>query len=268
MGFRMNRRFVVAALSLTLSAAHAAEKIRLIAHRGGAMESDENTLAAFTDAYAKGLRAFETDVRLTKDGELVLLNDDSVNRTTSGYGPVEQMTADQVKALHTRRTNTAVPFLKDLLAAFKDKTGVFFQFEIKPGSGPIYDERLEQFARALTNLTTQSLARASYCYASSDRRMLAAVRRVDPEASLTFIFTQAPDAKFLPIVKSLGCDRICVMPGKTPRSFVEAAKQAGLSLSGLSVRTDEELSQAQALGFDSVLSDCPRRMLAEGLGQP
>jgi glycerophosphoryl diester phosphodiesterase len=264
----MKTQAILMTLALAISAANGGEKVRLIAHRGGAMEADENTLAAFTDAYGQGLRAFETDVRMTKDGELVLLHDDSVNRTTSGYGPVELMTAEQVKALHTKRTSNAVPFLKDLLAAFKDKPDVFFQLEVKPGSGPIYDARLEQFARTLTEMVTQALPRVSYCYSSFDHRTLAAIKRVDPTASLTLLYTQAPDTKLLTVLKSLGCDRVSVLPNKTQKSFVEAANKAGFAVAGWSVRTDGELAQARALGLESVTTDCPRRMLADGLGRP
>jgi glycerophosphoryl diester phosphodiesterase len=260
--------FAIATALLASAAAAGDEKIRLIAHRGGSMEADENTLAAFTDAYAKGLRAFETDVRMTKDGQLVLLHDDSADRTTSGHGPVEMMTAGQVKALHTKQTSTAVPFLKDLLAAFKERPGVFFQFEIKPGSGPIYDARLDKFSQALTELVTQALPREAYCYSSFDRRSLLAIKRADPACSTTLLVSQAPDVKLLPDLKTLGCDRVSVIPGKTTKSFVDAAKQAGVKVAGWSVRRDEDLAQAQALGLESVTTDCPRRMLADGLGRP
>lgn len=264
----MKMRAILTTLALAVGAASGAEKIRLIAHRGGSMEADENTLSAFTDAYEKGLRAFETDVRMTKDGHLVLLHDDALDRSTSGHGPVEFLTGEQVKKLYTKKTSTAVPFLKDLLAAFKERPGVFFQFEIKPGSGPIYDARLEQFARSLTELVTQALPRAAYCYSSFDRRSLAAVRRVDPDASLTLLVSQAPDAKLLGDLKALGCDRVSVMPAKTQKAFVESAMRAGFKVAGWSVRTDEDLAQAQALGLESVTTDCPRRMLADGLGRP
>jgi glycerophosphoryl diester phosphodiesterase len=255
-------------LALALGAANGGEKVQLIAHRGGSMEADENTLSAFTDAYAKGLRAFETDVRMTKDGQVILLHDDSADRTTNGYGPIEQMTAEQVKALHTKRTSTAVPSLKDLLAAFKDKPGVFFQLEIKPGSGPIYDARLELFARTLAEQLTNALPRTAYCYSSFDRRSLAAIKRVDPAASTMLLCNQTPDAKLLADLKSLGCDRVSVLPGKTQKGFVDAAKQAGVKVVGWSVRTDGDLAQAQALGLEAVTTDCPRRMLADGLGRP
>ena len=255
-------------MALALATARGDDKIQLIAHRGGAMEADENTLAAFLDAYDKGLRAFETDVRMTKDGQLVLMHDDSVDRTTAGFGSIELMTAKQVKALHTKRTEQAVPFLADLLAAFSNKPGVFLQLEIKPGNGPIDNARLEQFARTLTEQVSKAFPSNAFCFSSFDRRALAAVKSVAPGVSTTLLYNQSPEVKMLEDLKKLGCNRISVLPGKTQRPFVEAAKKAGFKVAGWSVRTNEQLAQAQALGLESVTTDCPRRMLAEGLGRP
>ncbi len=255
-------------LALALGTAWGEEKVRLIAHRGGSLEADENTLAAFTDAYAKGLRAFETDVRITKDDQLVLMHDDTVDRTTGGHGAIETMTADEVKALRTKKSGSAVPFLAELLAAFKDKPGVFLQLEIKPGKAPVSDDRLTQFCRLLTEQVAKAMPPEAYCYSSFDKRSLAAVKLVKPEVSTTLLCSAAPDVKLLSELKKLGCDRVSTIPSKTSREFVQAAKQAGFRVAGWSVRTDEALALAQALGFEGVTTDCPRRMLAAGLGRP
>ena len=265
----MKRISTALLLALALTTARAEEKVRLIAHRGGSMEADENTLAAFTDAYDIGLRAFETDVRLTKDSQLVLMHDDTVDRTTDGHGAIEAMSAQQVKKLRTKRSSCGVPLLSDLLAALKDKPDVFLQLEIKPGTGPIDDARLEQFARSLIQQVSQALPRGeAYCISSFDKRSLTAVKRVSPDVSTTLLYSQAPDAKLLDELKKLGCDRVSVVPGKTQKSFVDAAKMAGFKVAGWSVRTDEALALAQSLGLEGVTTDCPRRMLADKLGRP
>lgn len=75
----------------------AQEKGLLFAHRGGAHEFEENTLDAFRSCYEEGLRGFETDVRMTKDGELVILHDDSLDRTHNATGAVEHKTAAEWK---------------------------------------------------------------------------------------------------------------------------------------------------------------------------
>ncbi|MFT5469704.1 MAG: glycerophosphoryl diester phosphodiesterase [Verrucomicrobiales bacterium] len=73
------------------------------AHRGGAHEFEENTLFAFKSCYEKGIRGYELDVRMTKDGELVVLHDDSLDRTHQSSGPVEHLTADEAKVIRTKK---------------------------------------------------------------------------------------------------------------------------------------------------------------------
>ena len=53
------------------------QEIRLFSHRGGRLEFDENTMPAFQASFDAGYRGFEIDVRLTKDGKLVLFHDNS-----------------------------------------------------------------------------------------------------------------------------------------------------------------------------------------------
>ncbi len=71
----------------------------LIAHRGGGLLRPDNTHEAFRHALALGADVLELDIRLTRDGEVVVLHDADVARTTSGAGPVSAMTLAELRAL-------------------------------------------------------------------------------------------------------------------------------------------------------------------------
>jgi glycerophosphoryl diester phosphodiesterase len=71
----------------------------VIAHRGGAHYAPENTLAAFRNAIALGADRLEFDVQMTKDGNLVVIHDETLDRTTNGSGPINGLTLAQVSAL-------------------------------------------------------------------------------------------------------------------------------------------------------------------------
>ncbi|TPE61556.1 hypothetical protein FJQ54_08165 [Sandaracinobacter neustonicus] len=73
--------------------------VELVAHRGRSPDRPENTLAAFRQAIALGVDIIEIDLRMTADGEIVILHDPTVDRTTDGTGDVSTLTLDQVKAL-------------------------------------------------------------------------------------------------------------------------------------------------------------------------
>lgn len=72
---------------------------RVLAHRGASGHAPENTLASLTRAAELGARWVEVDVKLTRDGCLVLMHDDRLDRTTSGHGPVRAATAEQLAGL-------------------------------------------------------------------------------------------------------------------------------------------------------------------------
>lgn len=117
-------------LGIPLQKAYAQDKaVQLFAHRGGAHEQDENTLQAFQNSYEKGLRGFETDVRISKDGQLIISHDASLDRMTTSQGIVEEMTAAELRKVKTKKGNPLL-FLDDLLAYFADKP-VYLEFEMK-----------------------------------------------------------------------------------------------------------------------------------------
>jgi glycerophosphoryl diester phosphodiesterase len=76
-----------------------ADPFRIIAHRGASGYAPENTMAAFRRAVEMGVTEVETDVSLTRDGQLLLLHDDTLDRTTDGTGLPEDFTLSELKEL-------------------------------------------------------------------------------------------------------------------------------------------------------------------------
>ena len=92
------------------------------AHRGASDTHPENTLAAFREAIRVGAHQIECDVQFTKDGHLVIMHDDTVDRTTNGKGKVSDLTLAEIKQLdagvkkHVRFSGCRVPTLAETLA--------------------------------------------------------------------------------------------------------------------------------------------------------
>lgn len=76
----------------------------LMAHRGASDELPENTLAAFERARAQGAHVLETDIRFTRDDEIILMHDPTLERTTNGAGVVAQMTLAEIKKFRAERS--------------------------------------------------------------------------------------------------------------------------------------------------------------------
>src|SRR5699024_12240988 len=74
-------------------------EVLVIAHRGGRGLAPEGTLMAFDQAVSLGVDVLEFDTHLTEDGHLVVIHDDTVDRTTNGTGKVNELTLEEVQNL-------------------------------------------------------------------------------------------------------------------------------------------------------------------------
>jgi glycerophosphoryl diester phosphodiesterase len=101
----------------------------LIAHRGGAGEAPENTMAAYQYSFGLGVASIEIDTRPTKDGVLVIIHDDTLDRATDCTGEVDQKTRDELKGCTVTAGNITnftpeqrkIPTLDEVFAWVKDK---------------------------------------------------------------------------------------------------------------------------------------------------
>lgn len=103
-----------------------------IAHRGSRLLWPENTMEAFSGAVALGYQHLETDLHITSDGVLVCIHDDTLDRTTSGEGPVEDVTLSELEGLDAgyrhasgdgyafRGRGIKVPTFEELASSFPD----------------------------------------------------------------------------------------------------------------------------------------------------
>ena len=79
--------------------------IEILGHRGGRYEVDENTLSAFQTSYKRGIRSFETDIRLTADNELLIIHDASLKRTCGFDVNIEKSTRAELEAYKSSKGN-------------------------------------------------------------------------------------------------------------------------------------------------------------------
>ncbi|TKJ91447.1 hypothetical protein PaeCFBP13512_08880 [Paenibacillus sp. CFBP13512] len=111
------------------------------AHRGASGYCPENTMAAFEKSWKLGATGIETDVQMTKDGQLVLIHDESLKRTTGYEGQIKDLTYDEIKTLDAGSwyseefANEHVPLLSELLSWIAP-TEMMLNIEIKNNIEP------------------------------------------------------------------------------------------------------------------------------------
>ena len=86
----------------------------IVAHRGARYAAPENTIAAYDAAAAVGADYIELDVRRTRDGQLVIMHDSTVDRTTNGHGSVAELTFEEIRKLGAGQ-GQVVPTLAEAL---------------------------------------------------------------------------------------------------------------------------------------------------------
>lgn len=112
-------------------------KILVSGHRGESCYGLENTMFSFRRALSMGVDMIETDVHMTKDGYLILMHDERVERTTNGKGLINELTIDEIKALDAtvnakiEVSAEAPPLLLELLEVVKDYPEVLLNIELK-----------------------------------------------------------------------------------------------------------------------------------------
>ena len=108
------------------------KKVLVVSHRGNWRSAPENSLAAIDSAIVMKIDAVEIDVRKTKDGHLVLMHDNTVDRTTNGKGKVSNLTLSEIKKLRLedkdgRLTEHTVPTLEEAMLVANGKImGLWF----------------------------------------------------------------------------------------------------------------------------------------------
>ncbi len=113
------------------------ENIFVAAHRGWSERYPENTMLAFRAAAELGVDQIETDIRITSDGELVIIHDETVDRTTNGSGKVSDFTLAELRTLDAvvhkgeQFAGERIPTFDEFIEFARSLPDMTFDFELK-----------------------------------------------------------------------------------------------------------------------------------------
>lgn len=161
---------------------------KIFAHRGASRYAPENTLPAFELAARQGADGIELDVHLTRDGQLVVIHDETLERTTNGAGWVKDYTLAELQALRADNhmpgfAETRIPTLAEVLD-FVRGTPMLVNIELK--TSILWYAGIEQKTVALV----QAMGLADrVIYSSFNHYSIAQVRRLDPAARTAYLFS-------------------------------------------------------------------------------
>ncbi len=171
--------------------------MKIWAHRGCSQRYPENTTVAFEKAVqTEGLEGIELDIQLTKDGRLVVIHDERVDRTTEGIGFVRDYTLVQLKRLHIyadEHPSQAIPTMEEVLDLTKEhlKTGLKLNVELKTSIWPY-----PGIEEKIVDLVYKRGVEKSIVYSSFYALSLERIRRLDPEAQTGVLDVKVSDCLF------------------------------------------------------------------------
>jgi len=229
----------------------------VIAHRGASSSAPENTLAAFDLALEMGARHLELDVELTRDGHVVVIHDDTVDRTTDGSGPVTAHTLDELRRLDAGRwfgaafAGERIPTYEDVLVRYRGRAHL--HTEIK-GRAP-------ELSRQTVDLIRRHGMESEVTLTSFQRVRLEEVRAYAPELPSGWLVTDVSETT-LAEARRLGLVQLCPRAPLVTRELVQRLHAMGFVVRAWGVATEDLMRQVAEAGADGMTVNFPDRLLA------
>jgi glycerophosphoryl diester phosphodiesterase len=244
-----------------------------VAHRGASAEEAENTLEAFELALDVGADAVEFDVRITADGQAVVLHDPGVDRTTDGVGLVRDLTLGEVRALRIATAEggtTRIPTLAEALGLLSGRAAVDVEIKNIPGE-PDFDPARELAVEAVHRALDDVGFVGDVIVSSFNPLSIAASRSARPDIATGLLTEYSVEATAaLRFAAEQGHAWVLPFVGMVAAagpSFPEIVHDAGLLLGTWITDDPDEAVALVRSGVDAVATNDPRRIVA-AVGAP
>lgn len=233
---------------------------KIFAHRGASGYAPENTLDAFSLAAKQGADGVELDVHLTRDGEVVVAHDETIDRCSNGTGRITDMTLEELRRFTFNKpfpahANARIPTLREVYELLKP-TGLEVNVELKNGviDYPNLEARCIEIARDM-GMTERVL------YSSFNHYSLLRVKAIDPSLPCGLLYGCMLVRPWA-YAKSLGMDALHPHFAELQvEGECEAAHALGLLVNPWTVNEEAHLRFVLGAGADIVITNYPDRAL-------
>jgi glycerophosphoryl diester phosphodiesterase len=221
-------------------------------HRGNPAEHPENTLASFRSAIELGVDMIECDVHLSSDGELIVVHDHTLDRTTDGTGLVVLRSLVDLRRLDAGG-GERLPVLAEVCELARDRVGLAIELKQIPIPYPGLEEKLIACLGALGMLDQTAVL-------SFDHRSVRRVKELEPRLAAGLLEGARPiDAAGL--LRGAGADIYSPHYGAMDRELVDEIHAAGGVVGVWPVDDATAVAWCQACGPDSVFTNRPRDII-------
>lgn len=231
----------------------------IVGHRGARQEAPENTLEGFRLLRSLDIHHVELDLHLSKDNQLVVIHDKTVDRTTAHSGSVSDFSAANLAKMNAAHHfpnlsyHSGIPRLSEILTEWQELKSI--QLEVKPPS----KEQFPVLAQELTRLIQQHQLIRRAIITSSDTRFLGYMQKHASSIKRGFVadrFSRNP----IGVCKRLHCHYLVLDWRRCNKKLVRKAHDVNLHVSVWTVNTINAAQTVLSHGVDSIITDAPSRL--------
>jgi glycerophosphoryl diester phosphodiesterase len=230
---------------------------QVFAHRGYAAAFAENTMTAFKEAEKAGADGIELDVQLTKDGEMVVIHDEKLNRTTNGNGFVKDCSYKEISKLNANKSGGAkepIPLLKDVLKWMQGNR-LICNIELKNGFFPY-----EGMEEKVINLVRDYGLEERIIFSSFNHYSIVYCYRLAPEIEIAPLYS---GRIFMPWIYAKSIQAKAIHPnykGLT-NDIIRKSIENGISVRPYTINNEEDMKRLFTLNCSAIITDDPVKAL-------
>lgn len=231
----------------------------IIAHRGASGYAPENTLAAFQKALELGADMIECDIHATQDGELVVIHDETIDRTTNDTGYVKDYTLSELKQFEIFYRNDAfrnerIPTLREVIALTKGQAKLVIEVKTCPVFYPGIEKKLVNMIER-EQLVAESLVIAFY------HPTLREINRLNPAIQTGILYVGGLVEPWA-AADAVGATALHPQYEYAQPDMIAEARRRGYRVHPWTIDRPEDLRQWLDYGVDGITTDFPDRLAA------
>lgn len=221
-----------------------------IGHRGAKGYVAENTIASINKAIELGVDAVEIDVHKCKSGEVIVIHDETLNRTTNGKGKVKKRTFQEIQNLNAE--GEKIPSLEQVLTHCAGKCKVHIELKGK-GTALKTASLVETFVKE-GKYDYSELVVSSFVFSR-----LKKIQNKNPEILLGIIAYKKPRKALRKVIKNKFSSIYCHY-SKLRKPIIRLAKLKGVHIYAWTINSSKDIKQIKTKGVDGIISDFPDRL--------
>lgn len=233
---------------------------KIIAHRGASGYAPENTIPSFEKALEMGAEGIELDVHMTRDGELVVIHDHTIDRTSDGSGMIKDFSLDEVRKFDfgswfsSDFKGVTIPTLKEVFNLLEGWEGLF-NIEIK--SGPIFYPGIEE---KLVAMVKEQKFKGRVIFSSFNHYSLLDIKKADSSMEIGLLYMAGLVSPW-DYAKSLGAEALHPLFYNIIPEIIMGCRKNKIELNPFTVDGEKEIEMILRAGVDGIITNYPDRAL-------